>query len=233
MHKDDAVYSRGGEAKSISGDKFGGQLIVFSGTSDPDLANEFFDFYTDYFLSDGQNERPGFWNHGYDVEVGNRKIATGTITKDSVGIWLEAQMTARDEYCEMIMEMIKQGKLGLSSGSIGHICRKEQVTPKVKRISSWPIAEFSLTNVPCEPRTHVGLIKTTREMQYDLNCLQHDKIKRYMNRSRQEQFNANCAKLDRIRQGVNKADLEKQLRIAGIDFQLAQLKKRAYEMQYR
>lgn len=158
----DTLIQFGTAVKSFGNGKIGGHLVLFSTAHDPDTANDYFDADTDFDIEDG-DRKTGYYNHGLDVKLGSRKIGTGTIKKDEVGLWLEAQLQDRDEYVDAILKMVEEGKLGLSSGALSHLVRREAKTAKVNYVSHWPIGEWSLTPTPCEPRTCAMPIKAWAE----------------------------------------------------------------------
>lgn len=157
MENEQLVYF-GGEIKAMGDGKVGGYLVQFKSV---DLEGDFFDSLTDYGIEDGAR-LPVYYQHGLDATIKNRKIGKGTIRIDDAGLWLEAQLEMRDEYERMIYGMAEAGKLGWSSGAAGHLVDRQQVG-KSWRISSWPIAEASLTPTPAEPRNSAVPIKSLIE----------------------------------------------------------------------
>lgn len=153
QHKSlDMLVVEGGSVKRTGEYKFGGHLVLFTGYNDPDTDKDFFDKQTDFDIEDGDRVT-GYYNHGVDVKMGNRKIGRGTVKSDDVGIWLEGQLNERDEYIDAIWEMVEEGKLGLSSGALSHLVRREQKSNGNSHITHWPLGEWSLTPTPAEPRT--------------------------------------------------------------------------------
>lgn len=160
----DTLIFQGGEVKSLGGNKIGGHLVLFTTKQDPDTSGDYFDADTDFDFEDG-DRRSGYYNHGFDVKIGNNKIGTGTLSKDKIGVWLEAQLAERNDYAEAIMEMVKKGALGLSSGALSHLVRREAKNKSgtLNYVSHWPIGEWSGTPTPAEPRTLAVSIKTWAE----------------------------------------------------------------------
>ncbi len=138
----------GGEVKALGNGRVGGYLVRFSGPDDPDLSGEYFTADTDF----GESDKVGiYYHHGLDTTIGRRKIGKGNIHSDDIGLWVEAQLTMRDEYEKQIYALAEAGKLGWSSGTAGHIMDRD-FTGKATKITAWPIADASLTPTPCEPR---------------------------------------------------------------------------------
>jgi phage head maturation protease len=156
----DTLVCLGGELKALGEAKVGGYLIRFTGPESPDLCGDYFSAETFYNLDDdGTGKAFLLYNHGMDLKVGKRRIGKGTLRQDDVGVWLEAQLDLRDEYEQAIMDMARQDKLGLSSGSAGHLVEREP-DGKAFRITSWPIIEASLTPTPAEPRNGAFPLKS-------------------------------------------------------------------------
>lgn len=160
MHLDsDTLVYFGGAVKALGDGRVGGHLVLFSGPGDPDLTGEYFTARTDFKLS--RSDRPALlYEHAMDGTLGDREIGEAKARMDGdVGVWLEAQLSLRDEYEKAIYRMCQEGKLGWSSGTAGHLVRKKQVGKSVE-ILSWPIVEASLTPHPAEPRTSAVPLKS-------------------------------------------------------------------------
>lgn len=141
----------GGEAKALEGTKVGGYLVKFSTASDPDLTGDYFSEATDFDLKRSTSTTV-YYDHGLDGTLKTRSLGIGTMTKDSVGIWVEAQLDLRDEYDKAIMDLVRQGKLGWSSGTAAHLVGRRGVG-KSHEIVRWPLGlDASLTPTPAEPR---------------------------------------------------------------------------------
>jgi HK97 family phage major capsid protein len=106
------------------------------------------------------------YQHGYDPEIGKRILGEAELKREKAGIWMEAQLQMRDEYEKRIMEMVKRGKLGLSSGTAPHLVeRQPSPSGKAWKITKWPLGlDASLTPIPAEPRTFVMPIKSYLKM---------------------------------------------------------------------
>lgn len=128
-----------------------GYGVIFGGA---DLEGETFGPQTDYML-DLAPTKLIFYDH----TLGDVKHAIGKTTlvePDDFGLWVEAELDRNKSYVDMVMRLVEQGALGWSSGSVGHLTRRNG-----KSITQWPIVELSLTPTPAEPRTlGVELIKS-------------------------------------------------------------------------
>ena len=131
----------------------GGYGVVFDGQ---DLEGETFTKDTD-FMFDLVPLKLMLYDHGQNRKV-SRKIGVipnENIKADDVGLWIQGELDKNAEYIDGVLKLIDEGVLGWSSGSVGHLTRREKSV-----IKTWPIVEFSLTPTPAEPRTlGVELIK--------------------------------------------------------------------------
>lgn len=123
----------------------GGWAIIFN---TQDLEHETFTPATKFYLEGPVAQRPVFYDHGLDPAIGKQQIGWAELTIDPEGIWALIQLDRHKAYVERIRELARQGVLGLSSGSAGHLREVENGV-----ITSWPIVEVSLTPTPAEPRT--------------------------------------------------------------------------------
>ena len=128
-----------------------GYGVIFGGA---DLEGENFGPDTDYMLDLAPVKLVL-----YDHSLGDVKHAIGKtslVEPDDFGLWVEAELDRSKSYVDMVLRLVEQGALGWSSGSVGHLTRRNG-----KSITQWPIIELSLTPTPAEPRTlGVELIKS-------------------------------------------------------------------------
>lgn len=103
---------------------------------------------------------PVFYDHALqEVKALDNEIGRVVSTKrDDHGIWFEAELNKAHEYIADVVELVKRGVVGLSTGAVSHLVRRDEN----KALKRWPVAELSLTVTPAEPRT-VGVtqIKAT------------------------------------------------------------------------
>jgi HK97 family phage major capsid protein len=160
---DQLIYF-GGEVKSLGGGKIGGYLVRFTGPDDTDLEG-------DYFTSDTVFGKAAdldlYWNHGLDIKIGRESIGEGSLKKDEWGLWMEGVLDERKEYEKYIEKLIGEGKVGFSSGAVGHLVERER-TGKSFWIKRWPIGEASLTHTPAEPRNSAVPIKSLLQAEADV-----------------------------------------------------------------
>lgn len=148
--EDEAVGSKGRPrqgltVKSMTNDSavVGGYGIVFGGM---DLAGDTFTPETELRL-----DMVPVKDLYYDHSMGEVAHAIGTVLKaeaDQVGVWVESQLDRHKAYVEEVLELIKRGVLGYSSGSVPHLVHRDN-----GKILAWPVVEWSLTPTPAEPRT--------------------------------------------------------------------------------
>jgi hypothetical protein len=161
----DLWVADGGGFKDLSDTGlFGGWLVRHDGNT-VDLDRDFFHAGTDHWLDNGKGHTHVLYGHGWDPALGRRRLGTGRLATRSdggeAGVWLETQLTARDEYEEMVLELARRGKLGLSSGTAGHLIERKHVGDGVFRIDEWPLGlDASPTPRPAEPRTSFGPVDT-------------------------------------------------------------------------
>lgn len=121
----------------------GGYGVVFGGR---DLEGDTFTKETELWL-DLVPAKPIMYEHTFSPI----KDAIGRSVKermDDFGVYLEAALDKQQSYIEEVLRLVKEGKLGWSSGSVGHLV--DRLRGMIKR---WPIVEYSLTLTPAEPRT--------------------------------------------------------------------------------
>lgn len=138
-----------------------GYGVVFGGQ---DLARDTFTAETDFKL-DLVPVKLICYDHtlGDEIKEEIGVAPNAAIKIDGYGMWIEAQLDRSKAYVSYILELIEQGVLGWSSGSISHLVRRENGV-----IKSWPIVEFSLTPTPAEPRTlGVMRVKSTDDVALD------------------------------------------------------------------
>jgi len=136
-------------------DRVGGYLVRFGGPDDRDLQGEYFTPATNLAL-DWETTRPALYHHGLDKSLKATLIGViDTLKADGVGVWAEAQVAMSNEYWAAIAQLIQEGRIGWSSGTLPQMV---EVTAEGE-IKAWPIVEGSLTPTPAEPRNLVGNMK--------------------------------------------------------------------------
>lgn len=156
--------------------RVGGYLIRFSddGTQ-KDLTGEWFTSKTYLGPNDG-NGSEALFEHGFPVmpkssqgldkatlktmqAFADRTFAPLKTKRDAYGVFAETVLDLADDYEKMIFGLVKQEKLGWSSGAAGH----RVVKSKDGEIVRWPIAEGSLTPRPAEPLNRAITLKSLLE----------------------------------------------------------------------
>ena len=99
---------------------------------------------------DPQYRRPVTYQHGFDDEVGLRRIGgwTPIRTDKKRGVWVQAQLDKHDEYYAAIRELMDKDALGFSSGSVEHAAR---IDDKTGDWIDWPAWDMALTPTPSNP----------------------------------------------------------------------------------
>jgi HK97 family phage major capsid protein len=138
------AYEKALEVKAITDDSFtvAGYGVIYGGK---DLEGDTFTKATDFML-DVVPEPVVLYDHAQEVKSVLGKVIK--IDKRPTGLWMEAQISRSKKYAEEILELVKSGRLGYSTGSVSHLV--ERLQGQIKR---WAIYEVSLTPTPAEPRT--------------------------------------------------------------------------------
>lgn len=166
-----SVKSTAVSIKSMTDDTVtvAGYGVVFGGI---DLDGETFEKSTDFMLDLVPNKLV-MYDHGMNGGIKGSvigKIAPDHITEDEDGLWIEAELDRHAAYMDYVIQLAEDGKLGWSSGSVGHLTAREG-----KTIKRWPIVEFSLTPTPAEPRTlGIEVLKSLAEAAPALEQLSTD-----------------------------------------------------------
>ena len=162
-----------------------GYGVVFGGE---DLYGETFSKNTEFML-DLVPSKPVMFNHGLSVthkadDVDTRFhvksflgiVENAAIKIDEFGMFIEAVLDESKEYAKQVLELIEQGVLGWSSGSVPQLIEVDG-----KNIKQWPIVEFSLTHTPAEPRTigveHIRALFTDAGLDVPEALLESVKLK--------------------------------------------------------
>ena len=136
-----------------SHDRIGGYLVRWGSPDDRDLQGEYFTPQTDLAL-DWATTRPALYHHGLDGALKAKAIGViDTLRPDATGVWAEAQIAMSDDYWDAIDRLIREGRIGWSSGSLPQMVE----VAANGEIKAWPIVEGSLTPTPAEPRNIVSL----------------------------------------------------------------------------
>ena len=145
--------------------KVGGLLVHFDepGAGRADLAGEYFTADT-YFGAQmalrGEAVLDSMYNHGIATNSQLKALAEHEFLplearKTDTGIMAEIILRERDDYEAMVADLVREGKIGWSSGSAPHAVQKSAGG----EITRWPLVEGSLTHRPAEPRTSAVTLK--------------------------------------------------------------------------
>jgi hypothetical protein len=130
----------------------GAYAIRFSGPDQKDLQGDFFTdkTYLGAHRGDGVDV---LFNHGqaptkaFD-DVCNMVMSAAKSSIDAVGVFVRHVLDLSNEYEKAIADLCAAGKLKWSSGATFHMVKRAGTGEIVR----WPIAEFSYTPTPAEPR---------------------------------------------------------------------------------
>lgn len=150
MMEQETLIAYGDTVKALGDGRIGGYLVRFSGPKDPDLQGEFFTRDTAFGPA---KSSVVYYQHAQDARLGARVLDDdATLKMDEVGIWIEAQLSLRDKYEQLIYDMAAAGKMGWSSGTASHLVEYE-AKGGARWIKAWPLGlDASLTPAPMEPR---------------------------------------------------------------------------------
>lgn len=128
-----------------STDQIEGLAIPFGGpVNGRDLEGEMFTKDTDLALDWFPHGRPALYDHGKDRDVGLEVIGRQIkAIKTDAGVWAITQLNRAHRYAEFISDLVSDGKLYHSSGSMAHLIQR---TGGV--IKRWPWVELSFTPTP-------------------------------------------------------------------------------------
>lgn len=112
-----------------------------------DLTGERFTKSTNFCLDFFQSW-PLCFEHGMDPDVGTTVVGRVSSWKSTPeGLWVQAQLDRSNKYWKAIQQLVDQGKLFFSSGSMPHMVEKKTNG----EITRWPICEMTLTCRPANP----------------------------------------------------------------------------------
>jgi len=174
----DSLIYFGGSIKALDENgKVGGYLVRFSDDgAQKDLSGEYFTSKTFLGSRDGDGVDTVF-HHGQalpvkakltkaaqaEVEALRDHVFAPVKTKrDTVGIFAETVLNMADEYEKAVFGLVKAGKIGWSSGAVGHLVKKAEGG----QITRWPIGEASMTPTPCEPLNRAITIKSLDAIKF-------------------------------------------------------------------
>jgi phage head maturation protease len=139
--------------KSMTDEKVvvNGYGVIWGNPEDRDLENEYFTKDTDFWfdkLIPGNNQRPVLYEHGEHPVIGKQVFGyTSAWETDDIGLWVESELDRHNKYIDVVLALADRGALAYSSAAVGHLIEKNK-----GQIKSWPIAEWTLTVEPAEPR---------------------------------------------------------------------------------
>lgn len=156
----EALVFQGSAVKALGDGKVGGYLVLFGDADSADLDGEFFTAETDFDIPAGGTKSTSiYYHHGLDPVLKKRKLGSGEIGTDEIGVWLRGTLNMRDAYEQAVYKLVEQGKMGWSSGTMPHLIEREPVG-KATHIKSWPLGgDASLTVTPADPRQHAIPLK--------------------------------------------------------------------------
>jgi hypothetical protein len=110
-----------------------------------DLDGEFFSPRTD-IKPDWFDKRPVIFHHGQDANAKDMVLGVeDDLEMEPDGWWGTMWMDRQNRYFSFIDKLMQQGKAFGSSGSIGHLVRKDR---KTGELLTWPHAEQTVTPTP-------------------------------------------------------------------------------------
>lgn len=121
-----------------------GKGIVFG---DRDLVGDTFTRETDLGETRSFIGMPVYYDHSLGELRRQIGVVKAWVPEDD-GIDVEIELDRRDKYAQRVMQLVRKGALGLSTGALPHLVVREAGVLK-----RWVVGEISLTPTPAEPRT--------------------------------------------------------------------------------
>jgi phage head maturation protease len=180
-----------------------GYAVVFDSV---DLQNEYFTKST--FLGVEENSKTILmYNHGLDETL--KRVPIGITTKYAIddyglsfeaeiksinpNLWKDLQIEDNQKYLDAIKDLVKSGKLGVSSGAVGHSVIKSN-----NEIKQWLIGELSLTPTPAEPKTFIKSDVIDTPIETNLNTQIEVKAGRVLSQKNYDRLKSIKAIIDEI-----------------------------------
>jgi hypothetical protein len=165
--KDEPKSAPSHAVKALGGDRVGAYAILYGSKNEFDLSDtkDYFTKSTAYWL-DAWDRRPILYHHAQDPDTKDIPVVgtwTKSVATDDVGVWLEGQLDASHKYHSAIQELLKAGKLFISSDSAPHLVTRKSVGGGVHEVTRWPLLAASLTVSPCEYRLPPVELKALRD----------------------------------------------------------------------
>lgn len=135
--------------------RVGAYGVRFAGPDEKDLTGDYFTKSTDFGPNLG-NGAATLFNHGQPLDktvkalcdVARMTFGAIKVTRDDVGLFIEASLNTANAYEKAIADLCAKGKLKWSTGTASHLMRKNADG----EITRWHIAESSYTPKPAEFR---------------------------------------------------------------------------------
>ena len=177
------IFKRGSTSLKVTGVKNGfveveGLGIRFAqDEAEVDLAGEY--FTADTFLGHNKGDGvPAMFQHGRNVVPPDSPTAarnfgaglskhafkspvTTRLAEDGSGLVAGVLLDMRSDYEKFVAELVSDGVLFWSSGSTPHMVEIDEGSGEIKQ---WPIAEFSFTPTPAEPRLNKMVQKALKSL---------------------------------------------------------------------
>jgi hypothetical protein len=172
---DEALVYFGGELKALDDKgRVGGYLVRFNTV---DLTGERFTAKTYLGAREGDGVDTLF-HHGQPLPIDlkgqptaikeeiehfrNYLFAPIKTKRDALGIWAETVLRLSEAYEQEVFGIVKMGKLGWSSGALGH----QVIKSADGEILRWIIGEASLTPTPAEKLNRAVPLKSIQSLKF-------------------------------------------------------------------
>jgi hypothetical protein len=147
------------KAEQLTGAKWRVLAIPFGGPfkGGKDLDGEFFDADTD-IKPHWFKARPVLFHHGQDQDTKDEDFGEEELddAPKADGWWGTVWLDRSARYWSRVDALLRAGKMYGSSGSIGHMVRKDR---KSGHIEVWPHVEQTLTPTPANPYARITAAK--------------------------------------------------------------------------
>lgn len=156
----------GGKAREVKTGVVEGLLVPFTQPTAEGVGYQGVDLYrtffsppptTNYYIDDIFHTARAFYRHGEDKTLSDRLLGAAELQireangDDPAGVWVEEQIRMADEFDAAILQLVRENRLGFSSGVSETMYEVKPVkigTRDLGQMVRWGIIEASLTPQP-------------------------------------------------------------------------------------
>lgn len=162
----DTLINYGGAIKALGPndqghEQFEGYLVKYGSPTEHDKSRfkDYFTKSTDFDIADGATSAV-YYYHGLSKDFGRKKLSTGEMSFVGDGIKARWSMNPSDDRERKLVNDLKAGKMGLSSGVPAHLVERMEVKG-ANEVKLWPLGkDISITPTPADPRCMAYSLKS-------------------------------------------------------------------------